>query len=82
MGVSVDQAGHHDLAGRVDDGRSIAMTGREFGRGADGDDAVADDRDSAILDHAAGLVHRHDDAVLDQDIGHGAGSGLRLMGGL
>ena len=74
MGMAIDQAGHDDLAAGVDHRRSL-MRRQDFFRGADCDDPVLLDGDGAVLDDPALRVHRHDDAVGDDDVGHAVHSG-------
>ena len=74
MRVSVDQAGHDDFAAGIDRRRSL-MRCQDFFRGADCDDPVLLDGDGTVLDDPALRVHRHDDAIGDDDVGHAVHSG-------
>jgi hypothetical protein len=59
--VRVDEAGHHDLAARVDHGGVRRIDG-----GGDLDDPRAFDQHVARHEVADGVVHRHDDPALDE----------------
>ena len=61
--MEVDEAGHHDLVGRVDH----ASAGRVDGARRDLGDAIAVDHDGPAEVDLVGIVHRHDDAVRKDD---------------
>ena len=67
----------------VDDGRRL-MAAVISAVDPDGDDPVLLDGDRAVLDDAAVRIHRDDDAVGDDDIGHSkfSGLGVRRSAGL
>ena len=69
--VHVDQAGHHDRAGRVDHFIKAVRPRRLCGR-PHGGNPGAIDRDKALGMDAARAVHRNDITVRDQYTGHDA----------
>ena len=73
MNVGVDEAGAHDLAGRVDD----LLRGR-VAEPPDRGDAVAGDADIGLEPRQPGPVH--DATVADEDVEHG-GAVVRWWGG-
>ena len=73
MGMHIDEARRHDLAGGVD------HLFRFHGRAADIDDPVA--LDGNILLHPGTARAVHDVAVLDQDVGFARGRCLRVHPG-
>ncbi len=67
VSMAVDQPGQHGLAMRIEGPlRGEALTQR-FGA-ADGNDAVREHGDRAVLDHPAHRVHRDHGAALDQQV--------------
>ena len=68
MGVGVDQPGREDGVGTVQPLPGLEAR-VDFGLRADGHDAVAADRDGAVLDHAALRVHGDDVAGAPDPIG-------------
>src|SRR6185437_5732176 len=75
--VDIDEAGHDDFAGGVNGARG-GETRCNFVLGADGDDGVTANGDSAgIVDVARG-VHGDDDGVGDENVGAAAGLNWRL----
>src|SRR5688572_2569671 len=68
MPVAVDEARHHHLPPGVDHLARVEP-GPDLLRRPDGDDAIADDRDSAVIEHPSRGVHRDDGATGDEDVG-------------
>ena len=67
MRVAVDQTGRDDFAGRVDSlPRSVSAL--DLRAWSNRDDAALGDRDAAVSDNAARLVHRDDRATENQQI--------------
>src|SRR6185369_9605988 len=59
VSVSVDQAGHHDFAGRVDRSNG-SVPGDDLGSSADCHYSFAPDSNRAVLDHTRSAIHRDD----------------------
>ena len=76
VGVGVDETGYHQAPCGVDDSRST-VGGSDLRAGAERNDRIAVNRQRAVRQNGAALVHGDDDAAEHENVGRDAiGTGV------